>query len=65
MTREHLQQLQDLFHAARERTPADRESLLAAADPYLPREVESLRAQPDNSILATPFPAPAQFQRRS
>jgi len=42
MDPERLQKIEDLYHAARERAPEERESLLAQADPELRREVESL-----------------------
>jgi hypothetical protein len=38
-------QIEDLYHAALERSPGEREALLAQADPELRREVESLLAQ--------------------
>lgn len=46
MTPEHFRQIEDLYHSARERTGALRAELLAAADPELRREVESLLAEP-------------------
>src|SRR5690349_8880151 len=46
MTSEHFRQIEELFHRARERSPEDRASLLAEADPVVRREVESLLAQP-------------------
>jgi hypothetical protein len=57
MTRERLQQIEDLFHAARERAPGERESLLAAADPEVRREVESLLAQRGDPLFHRPYPA--------
>src|SRR5215472_9459044 len=48
MSPERLQQIEELYHAARERTSEERAALLAQADPELRREVESLLAQPDN-----------------
>src|SRR5215472_5559425 len=48
MTSERFQQIEDLYHAARERSGEERAALLAQADPELRREVESLLAQPDN-----------------
>lgn len=45
MTPEHFQQIEELYHAARERTAEERAALLAKADPELRREVESLLAQ--------------------
>src|SRR5262245_19626834 len=48
MTPEHFQQIEELYHAARERTGEERAALLAQADPESRREVESLLAQPDS-----------------
>src|SRR5260370_30897434 len=45
MTPERLRQIEELFHSAREREPADRAALLAQADPRLRLEVEALLAQ--------------------
>jgi tetratricopeptide (TPR) repeat protein/predicted Ser/Thr protein kinase len=45
MTPERFQQIEQLYHAARERTAEERAALLAHADPELRREVESLLAQ--------------------
>ena len=45
MTPERFQQIEELYHAARERTAEERGALLAEADPELRREVESLLAQ--------------------
>jgi len=45
MTPERLRQIEELYHAARERGPEEREVLLAQAAPELRREVESLLAQ--------------------
>src|SRR5262245_24962298 len=45
MTPERFQQIEELYHAARERTGAQRAELLAQADPELRREVESLLAE--------------------
>jgi len=47
MNRERFQQIEELFHAARERTAEERAALLAQADPELRHEVESLLAQAD------------------
>jgi eukaryotic-like serine/threonine-protein kinase len=46
MTPERFQQIEALYHAARERTAEERAALLAQADPEVRREVESLLAQP-------------------
>ncbi len=45
MTPERFQQIDELYHAARERTAEERTALLAQTDPELRREVESLLAQ--------------------
>src|SRR5262245_44288746 len=42
MSSERFQQLETLYHAAREATPEERAALLARADPELRREVELL-----------------------
>jgi serine/threonine protein kinase/tetratricopeptide (TPR) repeat protein len=46
MTPERFRQIEELYHAAREGTAAERAALLAHADPELRRHVESLLAQP-------------------
>jgi serine/threonine protein kinase/Tol biopolymer transport system component len=45
MTPERLRQIEELYHSAQERAPADRSTLLAQAEPELRREVEALLAQ--------------------
>jgi serine/threonine protein kinase len=45
MTPERWRQIEELYHAAQERAPADRAAVLAQADPELRREVEALLAQ--------------------
>jgi tetratricopeptide (TPR) repeat protein/predicted Ser/Thr protein kinase len=45
MTPERFQQIEDLYHATREKTADERAALLAKIDPELRREVESLLAQ--------------------
>lgn len=45
MTPERFQQIEELFHAAREKSPEQRAALLAHTDPDLRMEVESLLAQ--------------------
>src|SRR6266852_1057881 len=45
MTPERFQQIEELYHAARERTGEERAALLARTDPELRREIESLLAQ--------------------
>ena len=46
MTPERFRQVEQLFHAARERTGDERAALLAEADPEIRLRVESLLAQP-------------------
>src|SRR5580704_5830979 len=46
MTPERFQQIEELYHAARERTAEERAALLAQTDPELRREVELLLSQP-------------------
>src|SRR5205809_5366856 len=45
MTPERFQQIEELYHAARESTAEERAALLAQTDPELRRELESLLAQ--------------------
>src|ERR1700732_4826012 len=45
MTPERFQQIEKLYHAARERTGEERAALLAHTDPELRREIESLLAK--------------------
>jgi serine/threonine protein kinase len=54
MSPERLLQVEELYHAARERSPEDRAALLAQADPELRREVESLLAQDGASVFDRP-----------
>jgi Tol biopolymer transport system component len=57
VTPERLRAIEQLFHDARDRTPAEREALFArtcADDPTLRREVESLLAQPNADFLNVP-----------
>jgi tetratricopeptide (TPR) repeat protein len=42
---DRLQQIEDLYHAAREKSAAERVALLSSADPDIRREVESLLMQ--------------------
>jgi Tol biopolymer transport system component len=58
MTPERLRQVEELFHAARERAPEYRAELLDAADPEVRREVESLLAQRLDPLLDRPIPGP-------
>jgi serine/threonine protein kinase len=54
MDPERWRQVETLYHAVREQTPADREARLAGADPEVRREVEALLAQGDpTNLLAT------------
>lgn len=46
-----FQQIEELFHAARERTAEERAALLAQADPELRNEVESLLARADADVF--------------
>src|ERR1041384_1367916 len=55
MTPERFQQIERLYHAAREGTAEERAALLAQTDPDLRREIESLLAEP----------TAAEFQDRS
>jgi hypothetical protein len=48
MTPERWLQIEELYHAARERTAAGRAALLAQTDPELRREIELQLAQPEN-----------------
>ena len=54
MNPERLSQVEELYHAARERPPEDRAELLAQVEPELRREVESLLAQDGESVLDRP-----------
>jgi eukaryotic-like serine/threonine-protein kinase len=54
MTPEHFQQIEDLYHAAREKTAEERAALLSRVDPELRREVESLLAQRGGEFLEQP-----------
>jgi predicted Ser/Thr protein kinase/tetratricopeptide (TPR) repeat protein len=60
VTPERLREIEKLFHEARVRTPAERDSFLARAcedDPALRREVESLLAQPPAGVIDAPIGA--------
>jgi serine/threonine protein kinase/Tol biopolymer transport system component len=60
VTPERLREIERLFHAARERPPAERDAWLARAcsdDPTLRREVESLLAQPPAGMIDAPVGA--------
>ena len=48
MTPERFRQIEDLYHAARERSGVERSALLAKADPELRQRVESLLEQPED-----------------
>jgi predicted Ser/Thr protein kinase len=54
MTPEHFQQIEDLYHAAREKNAEERAALLSHVDPELRREVESLLAQCGGEFLEQP-----------
>jgi Flp pilus assembly protein TadD len=54
MTPERFQQIEELYHAAREKTGARREVLLAQATPEMRREIEELLAQTESGFLARP-----------
>jgi Tol biopolymer transport system component/predicted Ser/Thr protein kinase len=56
MTPDRWRQIEELYHSAQERAPADRAALLAQADPELRREVEAMLAQDasDGKILDRP-----------
>jgi len=54
MTPERFRQIEELYHAAREKTGVERAALLAEADPELRREVEALLAQTESGFLARP-----------
>src|SRR5262249_44165997 len=57
MSSDQWQRLEQLYHAARERPPADRSAFLAAAcpdDSALRREIESLLRQEGDAFLETP-----------
>jgi len=52
MTPEHWRQIEDLYHAARERSPAERAALLEGTDPDIRSRVERMLAiEPDGQIL--------------
>ncbi len=51
MTPERFERIEELYHAARERTGQDRDALLAQADPELRREIEALLAQPEGGAF--------------
>ncbi|HEY6388327.1 MAG TPA: hypothetical protein VIX91_21820 [Candidatus Acidoferrum sp.] len=54
MTPDRFQQIEELYHAARERDAKGRAAMLAKADPDVRREVESLLAQPGAEFLDRP-----------
>ena len=56
MTPERRRQVEELYHAARERTPDERASLLAETDSDLRRAVEERLANPSTFDLASPAP---------
>ena len=54
MTPERFLQIEQLYHAARERSAGERAALLAQTDPELRREIESLLGQPGGGLLDRP-----------
>ena len=54
MTPERFRQIEELYHAAREKTGAAREALLAQANPEIRREIEQLLKQAESGFLARP-----------
>ena len=54
MTPERFRQIEQLYHAARERSAGERAALLAQTDPELRREIESLLGQPGGGLLDQP-----------
>ena len=54
MTPERFRQIEELYHAAREKTGARRVALLAQATPEMRREIEELLAQTESGFLARP-----------
>ena len=53
MTPERWRQVEDLYHAAREGEPEEREALLAPADPEVRREVDRSLIQSSTVLLPT------------
>src|SRR5258708_8585400 len=51
MTPDRLQQIEELFHSAREASSDARAALLEQADPELRREVESLLARQNDRLI--------------
>src|SRR6185437_5815055 len=51
MTPERFQQLEELYHSARETSGERRAALLEQTDPELRREIEALLAQPDSGAF--------------
>ena len=51
MTPDRLQQIEELYHCAREASSGERAALLAQADPELRREVESLLARQNDRLI--------------
>jgi len=54
MTPERFRQIEELYHAARERPAAEREALLDQANPEVRRQIEELLAQTDSGFMARP-----------
>ena len=51
MTPDRFQQIEELYHCAREASPDKRAALLEQTDPELRREVESLLARQDDDLI--------------
>ncbi|HEY2012594.1 MAG TPA: hypothetical protein VGH38_03785 [Bryobacteraceae bacterium] len=58
MTPDRLRQIEELFHAVRERPAVERAALLAKADARLRREVESRLAREGENLLTVPAAVP-------
>jgi len=54
MTPDRFRQIEDLYHAARQKTGAEREALLAQPSPDMRREIGELLAQTESGFLARP-----------
>jgi tetratricopeptide (TPR) repeat protein len=55
MTSDRFRKIEQLYHAAREKTGEERAALLAQADPSVRRQVEALLAQPDSEFIDRPI----------
>src|SRR3954453_19964297 len=56
MTPDRLRQIEELYHSVREASPGMRAALLEQSDPELRREVESLLARQNDSLMLDRFP---------